>query len=298
MRVASAAGWLAAMNDSSKEHIVWAGRALVYLVYFFVTVALIVLTFGFFLLLFGANPDAAFAEWVYRSLDRVMAPFRGLFESIQLNGNSVLDVSVLFAMIVYGIVALALRALIDWLTYRVELLRAARGARGDDGGAGRGDRDGRPGARSTRRCRPRTRPRRRRPSLRPVELGEREHPGLSGDHPGEELRRARHPVDVGDDRRADPCAVVADAEVEPELRVGPQGAGLDLVEVLDHVERPQPAAGLERPVEFGHQHLVVVLALDLARGPEPERPGGMSDSRSITTRTFAPARSPRVIRSG
>ena len=111
------------MHDSSKEHIVWAGRALVYLVYAFVTVALVVLTFGFFLLLFGANPDAAFAEWVYRSLDRVMAPFRGLFESIKLNGKSVLDVSVLFAMIVYGIAALALRALIDWLTYRVELLR-------------------------------------------------------------------------------------------------------------------------------------------------------------------------------
>jgi len=123
MRGAAALGWLATMHDSSKEHIVWAGRALVYLVYFFVTVALIVLTLGFFLLLFGANPDAAFAEWVYRSLDRVMAPFRGLFESIQLNGRSVLDVSVLFAMIVYGIVALALRALIDWLTYRVDLLR-------------------------------------------------------------------------------------------------------------------------------------------------------------------------------
>ena len=123
MRRPAAAGWLAIMNDSSKEHIVWAGRALAYLVYFFVTVALIVLTFGFFLLLFGANPDAAFAEWVYRSLDRVMAPFRGLFESIELNGKSVLDVSVLFAMIVYGIVALALRSLIDWLTYRVELLR-------------------------------------------------------------------------------------------------------------------------------------------------------------------------------
>jgi uncharacterized protein YggT (Ycf19 family) len=112
------------MHDSSKEHIVWAGRALVYLVYFFVTVALIVLAFGFFLLLFGANPDAQFAEWVYRSLDRVMAPFRGLFEPIQLNGKSVLDVSVLFAMIVYGIVALALRSLIDWLTFRVETLRA------------------------------------------------------------------------------------------------------------------------------------------------------------------------------
>ena len=111
------------MHDSSKEHIVWAGRALSYLVYFFVTLALIVLAFGFFLLLFGANPDAAFAEWVYRALNRVMAPFRGLFEPIQLNGQSVLDVSILFAMIVYGIVAMALRALIDWLTYRIDLIR-------------------------------------------------------------------------------------------------------------------------------------------------------------------------------
>jgi uncharacterized protein YggT (Ycf19 family) len=114
------------MHDSSKEHIVWAGRALVYLVYFFVTVALIVLTFGFFLLLFGANPDAPFAEWVYRSLARVMAPFRGLFEPIQLNGQSILDVSVLFAMVVYSILALALRSLIDWLTYRVEMLRVRK----------------------------------------------------------------------------------------------------------------------------------------------------------------------------
>jgi uncharacterized protein YggT (Ycf19 family) len=106
-----------------------AGRALVYLVYFFVTVALIVLTFGFFLLLFGANPDAEFAEWVYRSLDRVMAPFRGLFESIPLNGQSVLDVSVLFAMIVYGIVALALGALIEWLSQRLVGLRSAAALR-------------------------------------------------------------------------------------------------------------------------------------------------------------------------
>jgi uncharacterized protein YggT (Ycf19 family) len=110
------------MRDSSKEHVVWFGRALTYLIYFFVTVALIVLTFGFFLLLFGANPDAPFAEWIYRALNRVMAPFRGLFEPVQLNGDSVLDVSIVFAMIVYGIAAMALRALIDWLTYRIYLI--------------------------------------------------------------------------------------------------------------------------------------------------------------------------------
>jgi uncharacterized protein YggT (Ycf19 family) len=100
------------------------GRVLTYLVYAFVLFTLVILLLGFFLLLFGANPDVPFAEWVYRGLDRVMAPFRGLFKSVELNGNSVLDTSVLFAMIVYGIVGMALSALIHWLTAKqLELQR-------------------------------------------------------------------------------------------------------------------------------------------------------------------------------
>ena len=99
-------------------------RALTYLVYAFVIVALIILTLGFFLLLFGANPEADFAEWVYRSLGRVMAPFRGIFEPVRLDGQSVLDTSVLFAMIVYGIAALLLHALITWLSERLYHMRA------------------------------------------------------------------------------------------------------------------------------------------------------------------------------
>ena len=101
-------------------------RALTYLVYGFVLVALVLLLLGFFLLLFGANPDAPFAEWVYRSLARVMAPFRGLFEPVPLDGRSVLDVSILFAMIVYGLAAFALQAAIDWLTDRIADMGYAR----------------------------------------------------------------------------------------------------------------------------------------------------------------------------
>ena len=101
-------------------------RALTYLVYAFVLVALVILLFGFFLLLFGANPDASFAEWVYRSLARVMAPFRGLFERVPLDGRSVLDVSILFAMIVYGLAALLLHAVIEWLTDRIAQMGHAR----------------------------------------------------------------------------------------------------------------------------------------------------------------------------
>jgi uncharacterized protein YggT (Ycf19 family) len=92
---------------------------------------LIILLLGFFLQLFGANPDAPFAEWLYRGLRRVMAPFRGLFEPVALDGRSVLDVSILFAMLVYGIVGLALHAFIGWLTRLMVAMRvddaAARG---------------------------------------------------------------------------------------------------------------------------------------------------------------------------
>jgi uncharacterized protein YggT (Ycf19 family) len=103
-------------------------RALVYFIYFFVMAALVILVLGFFLLLFGANPDAPFAEWTYRALNRVMAPFRGLFEPIKLDGKSVFDTSVLFAMIVYSIVGMGLHALIDWLTYRIALTESRRDA--------------------------------------------------------------------------------------------------------------------------------------------------------------------------
>jgi hypothetical protein len=40
-------------------------------VYAFVLIALVSLLLGFFLLLFGANPDAPFTDWVYRGLARV-----------------------------------------------------------------------------------------------------------------------------------------------------------------------------------------------------------------------------------
>lgn len=103
-------------------------RALTYLVYGFVIVALVILLLGFILQLLGANPDAPFAEWLYRSLRRVMAPFRGLFEPVALDGRSVFDVSILFAMLVYGIVGLALHALIEWLTRRIVAMQVENAA--------------------------------------------------------------------------------------------------------------------------------------------------------------------------
>jgi hypothetical protein len=107
-----------------RKAILWIARAVSYFVYFYLLVVEVILLIGFFLLLFGANPTAGFTQWAYRNLDRVMDPFRGIFSPIDLGttGNDVaatFDTSVLFAMIVYGIVALALGALIGWLSSRL-----------------------------------------------------------------------------------------------------------------------------------------------------------------------------------
>jgi hypothetical protein len=50
---------------------------------------------------------------------RVVAPLRGLSEPVHLDGRSVVDVSITFATVVYGIAALLFGALIDWLTERI-----------------------------------------------------------------------------------------------------------------------------------------------------------------------------------
>ena len=94
-------------------------RVLLWLVYLWVAVTLVLLLLMFLLQLFGANPEAGFVEWVYRATQRAMAPFRGIFEPVTLSDQSVLDISVLFAMIVYTFVALGLHLLIDWVTQRL-----------------------------------------------------------------------------------------------------------------------------------------------------------------------------------
>jgi hypothetical protein len=113
-----------------RKAVVWITRAISYLLYFYIIAVEIILILGFFLLLFGANPSAEFTQWAYRNLDRVMEPFRGIFTPIELgttNGNieAVFETSVLFAMIVYGIVGAVVSAVIPWLSSRLQYLEAA-----------------------------------------------------------------------------------------------------------------------------------------------------------------------------
>lgn len=88
--------------------------AVVWFIDAMVVVAIVLLAFAFFLELFDANRSAAFTQWVYRSDRYVLEPFRGIFPVVR-NGGSVLNYSILFAIFVYGLLALLADSIADWL---------------------------------------------------------------------------------------------------------------------------------------------------------------------------------------
>ncbi|MFV0258102.1 MAG: hypothetical protein ACK5PP_06600 [Acidimicrobiales bacterium] len=100
-------------------------RFLSYLVHWYLVVVELILGLTFLLLLLGANPDSEFARWIYRSGHRAMDPFRGLFQPINFPTSAddavapVFDTSLLFAMIIYGLVLLAADSAIAWFDRRI-----------------------------------------------------------------------------------------------------------------------------------------------------------------------------------
>ena len=100
--------------------LVRAGRVIVFAVYVLVIVDCVLLTMAFVLQLLGASTEAGFTRWVYRSTDRAMQPFRGIFPIRELDSRSVLDTSLLFGAVIYCFVALLLGGILDWLRARIE----------------------------------------------------------------------------------------------------------------------------------------------------------------------------------
>ncbi len=104
-------------DEHSIERFIAGGARIVgYLVYIYLVFVEIILTIGFFLLLLGANPDSEFTRWAYRSLDRAMGPFRGLFTPIDVGStgtvSAVFDSSIIFAMLAYGVLLVIVGALL------------------------------------------------------------------------------------------------------------------------------------------------------------------------------------------
>lgn len=65
------------------------------------------LLFRFILKLLGANPNAGFSRFIYQVTYPIAAPFLGVFNITQVEGN-VFEWTTLLAMLVYWLIALAI----------------------------------------------------------------------------------------------------------------------------------------------------------------------------------------------
>jgi uncharacterized protein YggT (Ycf19 family) len=95
-------------------------RVVVFLVYAVFLVYITILSTAFILRLFGANPQADFANWIYTASDRIMEPFRGIFPTQEITDRAVFDASLLFAIIVYSLLGVGLGALVDWVSRHLQ----------------------------------------------------------------------------------------------------------------------------------------------------------------------------------
>lgn len=113
-------------NGRARAGFLQVSRVLVWVVYAVVLCYLVILTIAFVLQLLGADPSASFVDWIYRSSARIMQPFRGAFPAQQVTDRSVFNASLLFAAIVYSLLALLLSAALLWMSDRIDAIAARR----------------------------------------------------------------------------------------------------------------------------------------------------------------------------
>lgn len=104
------------VSDETIEMLLRGAKGLVMVVNVVVLMTFTILALGFLLHLAGASPDASFVDWVYRTTERAMQPFRGMYPIQEIDGRSVFDASLLFAAAMYGFVAICLHGFVVYLS--------------------------------------------------------------------------------------------------------------------------------------------------------------------------------------
>ncbi|HMS23868.1 MAG TPA: YggT family protein [Candidatus Saccharibacteria bacterium] len=96
------------------------GKILTYAMYAYVMFGIIVLGLRVFLLAFSASPDAGFVEFIYKTSSDFLQPFRGIFPPRAVSETGYLDVSAMFAMIIYGMIAMGFSSLIGYIQSKID----------------------------------------------------------------------------------------------------------------------------------------------------------------------------------
>jgi uncharacterized protein YggT (Ycf19 family) len=95
-------------------------KVIAYILYFWIIIGVISLSLRVFLLLFSANPNTSFVDFIYRLSSDYLEPFRGIFPPKAVSETGYLDVAAVFAIIVYLFVMWGVSALISYVQYKID----------------------------------------------------------------------------------------------------------------------------------------------------------------------------------
>ena len=107
------------MRRGTKRWILWVGKVFVLVIYAVLLAYAVIVGMAFVLQLLGANPQSDFADWVYRAAANIAEPFRGIFPATEISDQSTFNASLLFALMIYLVLAIILHGIIDWLTRHI-----------------------------------------------------------------------------------------------------------------------------------------------------------------------------------
>jgi uncharacterized protein YggT (Ycf19 family) len=100
--------------------------------YAWVIFGIVVLTLRVFLLAFSANASAGFYQFIINTSSQYLNPFRGIFPPKPVGETGYLDVSALFAIIVYIFVAWGFSALTNYVQSKIDLSKETQQKAIDD----------------------------------------------------------------------------------------------------------------------------------------------------------------------
>ena len=91
-----------------------------WLMYIWVMIGVVALGLRVFLLAFSANTATGFANFVMEVSGDYLRPFRGIFELREIGETGYLDVSAIFAIIIYLFIAWGFKSLVEYVQDKID----------------------------------------------------------------------------------------------------------------------------------------------------------------------------------
>lgn len=101
-------------------------KIVVWFLYFYILLGIVSLVFRVFLLLFSADRSAGFFKLVANVSSDYLQPFRGIFPPKSVGQTGYLDVSSLFAILVYLFILWGVHSLITYIQNKIDINLASQ----------------------------------------------------------------------------------------------------------------------------------------------------------------------------